>query len=58
MTEREIEEVISAYARSARHARDCGFDGIAIHGGHGYLIDAFLWEATNRRTDSWGGWPA
>ena len=55
MTECEIEDVIDAYARSARHAREAGFDGIAIHGAHGYLIDTFLWDETNRRTDEWGG---
>ncbi|MNQ66749.1 NADH oxidase [compost metagenome] len=55
MSERDIEDVIAAYARSAAHARDCGFDGIAIHGAHGYLIDTFLWAVTNQRTDSWGG---
>jgi 2,4-dienoyl-CoA reductase-like NADH-dependent reductase (Old Yellow Enzyme family) len=55
MTEREIQDVIDAYARSARHAREAGFDGIAIHGAHGYLIDTFLWDQTNRRTDAWGG---
>lgn len=55
MSERDIEDVIAAYARSAAHARECGFDGIAIHGGHGYLIDTFLWDITNQRTDSWGG---
>ncbi|MGP3791591.1 NADH:flavin oxidoreductase [Pseudomonas sp. B392_1p] len=55
MSERDIEEVIAAYARSAVHVRDCGFDGIAIHGGHGYLIDTFLWNVTNQRSDAWGG---
>jgi 2,4-dienoyl-CoA reductase-like NADH-dependent reductase (Old Yellow Enzyme family) len=55
MTESDIEEVIAAYGRSARHAMDVGFDGIAIHGAHGYLPDNFLWEETNRRTDRWGG---
>ncbi|CAI8782833.1 NADH:flavin oxidoreductase [Pseudomonas serbica] len=55
MTERDIEEVIEAYARSAAHALECGFDGIAIHGGHGYLIDNFLWSVTNQRSDWWGG---
>ena len=55
MTEAEIEGVIRAYARSARHAVDVGFDGIAIHGAHGYLIDSFLWAETNRRTDAYGG---
>jgi 2,4-dienoyl-CoA reductase-like NADH-dependent reductase (Old Yellow Enzyme family) len=55
MTDAEIWEVIAAYRRSARHAIDLGFDGIAIHGGHGYMVDNFLWEETNLRTDRWGG---
>lgn len=55
MTEREIEEVVEAYGRSARYAKQVGFDGIAIHGAHGYLIDTFLWEETNQRTDRYGG---
>lgn len=55
MTDGDIQDVIDAYALSARHARSLGFDGIAIHGAHGYLIDTFLWGFTNRRTDRWGG---
>ena len=58
MTESEISEVIAAYARSAANARTVGFDGVAIHGAHGYLIDSFLWQGTNLRTDRYGGSPA
>ena len=54
-SESDIQDVIDAYARSARHARELGFDGVAIHGAHGYLIDTFLWDETNRRGDAWGG---
>jgi len=55
MTEAEIAEVIAAYARAAADARRLGFDGVEIHGAHGYLLDEFLWAATNRRSDRWGG---
>ncbi|NEW39825.1 NADH:flavin oxidoreductase [Nocardia cyriacigeorgica] len=55
MTEGDIEEVIAAYVRSARNAIAVGFDGIAIHAGHGYLLDSFLWKSTNVRDDHWGG---
>jgi hypothetical protein len=55
MTEEEIADAIAAYARSAQNAIAAGFDGIAIHGAHGYLIDSFLWAYTNRRIDGWGG---
>jgi 2,4-dienoyl-CoA reductase-like NADH-dependent reductase (Old Yellow Enzyme family) len=55
MTDEEIWDVVNAYGRSARHAIEVGFDGIAIHGAHGYMIDNFLWEETNFRTDRWGG---
>ena len=55
MTEEDIADVISAYARGARNAAAVGFDAIAIHGAHGYLIDTFLWSETNIRTDRWGG---
>ncbi|WP_342659855.1 NADH oxidase [Rhodococcus ruber] len=55
MTEQDIADVIAAYARAAAAAAEAGFDGIALHGGHGYLLDSFLWEGTNTRTDAWGG---
>jgi 2,4-dienoyl-CoA reductase-like NADH-dependent reductase (Old Yellow Enzyme family) len=55
MTEGEIADVIDAFGRSAANAKAIGFDGIAIHGAHGYLIDSFFWQETNRRTDRWGG---
>ncbi|CAN5220063.1 NADH:flavin oxidoreductase [soil metagenome] len=55
MTDEEIADVIVAYARSARNAAAAGFDGIAIHGAHGYLIDSFFWRDTNHRTDRFGG---
>jgi 2,4-dienoyl-CoA reductase-like NADH-dependent reductase (Old Yellow Enzyme family) len=55
MSEQEIQEAIEAFVRSARNAIAVGFDGVALHGAHGYLIDNFLWEGTNRRNDRWGG---
>jgi 2,4-dienoyl-CoA reductase-like NADH-dependent reductase (Old Yellow Enzyme family) len=55
MTDNDIQDVIDAYARAARYAKELSFDGIAIHGAHGYLIDTFFWNYTNRRTDRWGG---
>ncbi|WP_018178277.1 oxidoreductase [Jongsikchunia kroppenstedtii] len=55
MTDADLDAVVAAYVRSARNAVAAGFDGIAIHAGHGYLLDAFLWAETNRRDDQWGG---
>ncbi|MDN2583322.1 NADH:flavin oxidoreductase [Aquibium sp. ELW1220] len=55
MTEADVEEVIGAYARAAADAQALGFDGVELHAAHGYLIDEFLWDRTNRRTDRWGG---
>jgi 2,4-dienoyl-CoA reductase-like NADH-dependent reductase (Old Yellow Enzyme family) len=55
MSDAEIADVIAAYARAAANAAEVGFDGIAIHAAHGYLIDTFFWAETNKRTDSWGG---
>lgn len=55
MTEGDIADVIDAYANAAADAQRLGFDGVEIHGAHGYLIDEFFWERTNRRTDGYGG---
>jgi 2,4-dienoyl-CoA reductase-like NADH-dependent reductase (Old Yellow Enzyme family) len=55
MTENDIADVIAGYARSAANAAGAGFDGVAIHGAHGYLIDSFFWDRTNQRADGWGG---
>lgn len=55
MTLDEINRVIQAYADAAANAKRIGFDGVEIHGAHGYLIDQFLWERTNQRTDGYGG---
>ncbi len=51
----EIREVVEHFGRSARHAADAGFDGIEVHGAHGYLIHEFLSPEHNRRTDEYGG---
>ena len=53
----EIAQLVESFARAAGAARRLGFDGIELHGAHGYLIDQFLWEATNRREDEYGGTP-
>ncbi len=55
MTQSEIDEVIAGYATSAGHAKRLGFDGVEIHGAHGYIIDQFFWEGTNVRDDAFGG---
>jgi 2,4-dienoyl-CoA reductase-like NADH-dependent reductase (Old Yellow Enzyme family) len=55
MTIQDIQDVIEAFAHSARAAKEIGFDGVEIHGAHGYLVDQFFWDHTNRRTDRYGG---
>ena len=55
MTTIDIEETVSAYAGDAKICEEIGFDGVEIHGAHGYLIDNFLWDGTNDRDDSFGG---
>ncbi|MFJ9370262.1 NADH:flavin oxidoreductase [Nocardia sp. NPDC101769] len=55
MTQRDLDDVIGAFAEAAAAAERIGFDGVELHGAHGYLLDQFLWERTNRRTDAYGG---
>jgi len=55
MSQERIDSVVVAYAQAAADAKRIGFDGIELHGAHGYLIDQFFWEKTNQRTDSYGG---
>ncbi|MCH0561997.1 MULTISPECIES: NADH:flavin oxidoreductase [unclassified Streptomyces] len=57
MTQQDLDDVVDAFARAAADAERIGFDGVEIHGAHGYLIDQFLWSGTNRRTDAYGGDP-
>lgn len=51
----EIREYIDIYATAAKSAIRAGFDGVEIHGAHGYLIDQFTQDTANRRTDEYGG---
>ncbi|HEX4376280.1 MAG TPA: NADH:flavin oxidoreductase [Steroidobacteraceae bacterium] len=55
MTQTQIDQVIDAFARGASEAMRLGFDGLEIHGAHGYLIDQFFWSVLNKRTDHYGG---
>ena len=55
LTELEIKEVIHDFILTVERAQKAGFDGVQIHGAHGYLITGFLSLDSNRRTDRWGG---
>ncbi|KAI1177261.1 NADH:flavin oxidoreductase/NADH oxidase [Nemania sp. FL0916] len=55
MTEEDIWEVIGDFAKAAKNAMAAGFDGVELHGANGYLIDQFIQDNCNKRTDSWGG---
>ncbi|MFD4790421.1 NADH:flavin oxidoreductase [Streptomyces sp. NPDC058459] len=57
MTQSDVDDVIGAFAQAAADAERIGFDGVELHGAHGYLLDQFLWQGTNRRTDAYGGDP-
>jgi 2,4-dienoyl-CoA reductase-like NADH-dependent reductase (Old Yellow Enzyme family) len=51
----EIPGIIDAYRKGAMNAKRADFDGVEIHGANGYLLDQFLQDSTNRRTDRYGG---
>ena len=51
----EIPGVVESYVTGARNAKLAGFDGVEVHGANGYLLDEFLRDGTNARTDAYGG---
>jgi 2,4-dienoyl-CoA reductase-like NADH-dependent reductase (Old Yellow Enzyme family) len=55
MSQQDIDDVTEAFVQAARDAQKLGFDGVELHGAHGYLLDQFFWAETNRRTDRYGG---
>ncbi|WP_447644319.1 oxidoreductase [Nocardioides zeae] len=55
LTDAEIRETIERYAATAAVAETAGFDGVQVHGAHGYLVTQFLSPRSNQRTDAWGG---
>ncbi|MFD4179930.1 NADH:flavin oxidoreductase [Rhodococcus sp. NPDC058514] len=55
LTTGDLDDLREAWVAAAVNAKDVGFDGIELHGAHGYLLDEFLWAGTNRRADGYGG---
>jgi len=55
LTVPQIEEIIAQFGRAAHRAREAGFDGVEIHGAHGYLIAGFMSAYSNKRHDAYGG---
>lgn len=55
MTVEEIKQSIRDFATAARNAIEAGFDGVEVHGANGYLIDQFIQDVSNKRTDEYGG---
>ncbi len=55
LSEREIENLVRAFGDAAGRVKAAGFDGVQIHGAHGYLVSSFSSPASNWRQDSWGG---
>ena len=51
----EIAGVVEAFRKGAENAKAAGFDGVEVHGANGYLLDQFLQDSTNKRTDTYGG---
>ena len=55
MTDEQIQDCVETFSASAALAMEIGFDTVEIHAAHGFLIDSFFWDETNRRNDRWGG---
>lgn len=55
LTTAEVVGIVEDFRRAAANAKEAGFDGVELHGANGYLVDQFLKDRTNRRTDRYGG---
>ncbi|KAL4732840.1 hypothetical protein BDV11DRAFT_201239 [Aspergillus similis] len=55
LTVEGIQDAITDFSTAAKNAIEAGFDGVEIHGANGYLVDQFIQDVSNKRTDSWGG---
>lgn len=54
-THEDIQDIVQGFAYAASYLEKAGFDGLQLHGAHGYLLAQFLSQSTNRRTDEYGG---
>jgi 2,4-dienoyl-CoA reductase-like NADH-dependent reductase (Old Yellow Enzyme family) len=55
LSDEAINDIIAGFGEAAAAARQIGFDAVEIHAAHGFLLDQFFWDVTNRRPDRWGG---
>ena len=51
----DIKQLLKDFKKGAENAKRAGFDGVEVHGANGYIIDEFLRDGSNKRTDSYGG---